>query len=192
MTPLRFIRFAAVSALVAGLSCAGGAPLAAAPKSPHPIEPHRPHDIGLTRYQAQPAPDLTVRIKSVSCFQGNVAVKLRLQDLEGGIPIVAPFVTEVTVGNHTAVIASGASPQNPWYNGQEKGVTIPTGPGSFAVSARIDATSLVHETDESDNVAPSPANGFDSNPSPLIVTCDDGDSANAQSDRAARRALRRR
>jgi hypothetical protein len=142
-------------------------------------------------------PDLTVRIKKVTCFDGHVSVKLRLQNLQNGnIGITIPFETQVKVGGLTAVIPSGASVQNPWYNGQEKGANLFPGYGTFQVAAVIDFTSgtgLVPEANEGNNVAPSPMNAFDTNPSPLFVTCDKpGDQGNAEGESPEKKPVRKK
>lgn len=189
MTRSPFIRFANRSLLAAGFALlASTAGLHAISNDQVPPKPYP--DSQIPRLQNPDItvpgllPDLTVRIKFVTCFNGHVAVKLRLQNLQNGnIGITAPFVTQVKVGGFSATIASGASNANPWYNGQEKGANLFPGYGTFKVVAMIDSTNLVSEANENNNTAPSLQNSFDTNPIPLYVTCEKpADEQKSQSD----------
>lgn len=173
----RFIRTASRSLLAAGITLvASSMSLHAKPKDQVPLKPYPDSQIRFQNPDATvPAllPDLTVQIKKVTCFDGHVAVKLRLQNLQNGnIGITAPFVTQVKVGGQSATLPSGASQGNPWYNGQEKGANLFPGYGTFKVSALIDSTNLVVEANPNNNLAPSAQNSFDANPDPLYITCD--------------------
>lgn len=197
MTRSRFFRFAHRSLLAASFTLvAGSSSLTAMPKDQVPPKPYPDSQIpAFDPGTTVPVllPDLTLMIKKVTCFNGHVAVKVRLQDQQSGnIGITAPFVTEVKVGSHTAIIASNASPQNPWYNGQEKGANLFPGTGTFQVSAVVDSTNLVVEADEGDNLAPSAANSFDPNPTPLTVTCDAPSAQNEEADAEAPASLEKR